>query len=232
MIDFHSHILPAIDDGSQDIITSLKMIEELSLNGIDTIILTPHFYPHKISLEKFLNNRETAFEKLISVTETKIKLILASETYLSDYIFNYDNISDLCVSEKYILTELPYSTDYLESTYNSVLRLINNFNVIPILAHIDRYPFLMKSSDNLHKFLDLGCLVQINISSLCNFFLRKKLLNYIENDYIHVIGTDFHRLPFDSKIYKKSLNIISKKIGEEYIQNFITNANNIIFPIN
>ena len=81
MIDFHSHILPAIDDGSQDIITSLKMIEELSLNGIDTIILTPHFYPHKISLEKFLNNRETAFEKLISVTETKVKLILASETY-------------------------------------------------------------------------------------------------------------------------------------------------------
>jgi protein-tyrosine phosphatase len=230
--DFHSHILPSVDDGAENISTSLKMIEELTENGISSIVLTPHFYPHKISLEKFLINRKAAYEKLMQELKNDnkdtVNFILASETYLNDFIFNYEDISGLCLNGgKYLLTELPYNSDMTTSVYNSIQRLINNFNVIPILAHIDRYPFLMKNPENLIDLMDMGCLCQMNIFSLCSFSLRKKLLDYIKNDYIHFLGTDFHKPPFETVNFKRALNFISKKIGDEYINILDKNTKNL-----
>jgi protein-tyrosine phosphatase len=166
-----------------------------------------------------------AYEKLMSAMKSdkkdSIDFILASETYLNEFIFNYDDISSLCLNGgKYLLTELPYNIDMTTSIYNNVQRLINNFNVIPVLAHIDRYPFLMKDQENLIELLNMGCLCQMNILSLCNFSIRKKLLDYIKKGYIHFLGTDFHKPPFDNVAFNKALKILSKKIGDDYINIF------------
>ena len=44
MIDFHSHFLPGIDDGSDSIAVSLAMLEAWRSQGIEEIVATPHFY--------------------------------------------------------------------------------------------------------------------------------------------------------------------------------------------
>ena len=54
MIDFHSHILPGIDDGSKNTQMSLAMIEEEKKQGVHTIVATPHFYADEDSVERFL----------------------------------------------------------------------------------------------------------------------------------------------------------------------------------
>lgn len=232
--DFHTHILPGIDDGAPDLKTSLLMIDELTENGIHNIALTPHFYPHKTSLKDFLTKRNDAYENLASEMKNKnkntVSFILASETYLNDFIFNYYDISALCLNgSKFLLTELPYNMHMTDSIYNSVKRLINNFNITPVLAHIDRYPFLVKKPENLIELIDMGCLCQMNIFSLCNFALRKKLLNYMKNGCIHFLGTDFHKPPFDSDRHKKALYLIASKIGENYIQTLDENVREIHF---
>ena len=44
VIDFHSHILPGIDDGSRNVETSIGMLRMCKEHGVDTMIATPHFY--------------------------------------------------------------------------------------------------------------------------------------------------------------------------------------------
>ena len=44
MVDIHTHILPGVDDGSRDIHTSLRMLLREQRDGVDKVILTPHFF--------------------------------------------------------------------------------------------------------------------------------------------------------------------------------------------
>ena len=65
--DYHSHILPNIDDGSDSIKTSLKMIKMMKQQGIGIIVATPHFYMHReVSLDSYLVKRQNAYEKLMA----------------------------------------------------------------------------------------------------------------------------------------------------------------------
>ena len=64
MIDFHAHILPGIDDGSRDTEMSQAMLEAEMSQGVNTVVLTPHFYAHRRSIGHFLEKRQHALEKL------------------------------------------------------------------------------------------------------------------------------------------------------------------------
>ena len=69
MIDFHTHILPGIDDGSRDTEMSLAMLEAEMSQGVNTVVLTPHFYAHRRSIGHFLEKRQHALEKLQQALE-------------------------------------------------------------------------------------------------------------------------------------------------------------------
>ena len=64
MIDFHTHILPGMDDGSKDVRESVSMLRLEGKRGIDTVCLTPHFYAEQNSPEQFLERRKRAWQKL------------------------------------------------------------------------------------------------------------------------------------------------------------------------
>ena len=66
MIDFHTHILPGMDDGSQATHESLQMLTLESEQGAQEILLTPHFYAHFDKISSFLERREYSFRKLRS----------------------------------------------------------------------------------------------------------------------------------------------------------------------
>ena len=63
-IDFHTHILPGMDDGAETVQQSIKMLRMLRKQGVDRVALTPHFYAHRESVDSFLDRRQTAFEQL------------------------------------------------------------------------------------------------------------------------------------------------------------------------
>ena len=66
MIDWHSHILPAMDDGSRDAEESRLMPELLKAQGIQTVVATPHFYANEESVETFLQRRHDSYERLLA----------------------------------------------------------------------------------------------------------------------------------------------------------------------
>ncbi|HBL85369.1 MAG: hypothetical protein A2Y17_11715 [Clostridiales bacterium GWF2_38_85] len=210
---------------------SLDMLCQLKTAGFDSVVLTSHFYPHKISLSNYYIEREKAIKKFVIALEGKSELphiYLGCELYLTPQIFNYSDINGLCLNKtNYILTELPDSKGYSEQTYQYVCRLMNDFSVIPVLAHIERYDFLLDEKI-LNKFIDLGCLTQINLTSLTQHEYKKKLLHFIEKGYISSIGTDSHSAPIKCMEIEEALSFINKRLGSDAINDITYRSERIL----
>lgn len=226
-IDFHTHILPQIDDGSPDLATSEEMLSCLKRQGVGAVVLTPHFYTDRESLPAFLRRREAAWEALIPIVEqAEMAAVLACEMHFSDYVFNYDDLSALCIREKFLLTELPYSFAFSEAQISKIGRLISTYNVTPVLAHIERYPELLKKRGCLDSLIEMGCLTQINLNALSSggMRLRKAILRLIQSNRIHVVGTDCHTRNSRPPLFEPGMQIIAKKLGESAVFRLAENA--------
>jgi protein-tyrosine phosphatase len=75
MIDFHTHVLPGIDDGSRDIAMTERMLEMEMEQGITRVIATPHFYAHRRSVDSFLERRSAAYEEVQKLLDKYSKMI-------------------------------------------------------------------------------------------------------------------------------------------------------------
>ncbi len=230
-IDFHTHILPAIDDGSPDLTTSADMLSSLKRQGVGTVVLTPHFYTDRESISSFLRRREAAWEALVPILgRSGMTAVLACEMHFSDYLFNSADLSALCIGEKFLVTELPYSFAFSEAQISKIGRLISTYNVTPILAHIERYPELLKKRGCLDQLLEMGCRTQINLSSLLNgsMRLRKTMLSLIQSSRIHVVGTDCHNMKSRPPCFEPGIQMIAKKLGENAVCLLAENAESVL----
>lgn len=228
LVETHCHILPGIDDGAPDIETSLKMIKKLQFQGAKAIILTPHYYSDSISLNDFLERRDNAYRELVNaLPQDSPKLIPAAEVYISQYLFSNENLERIAIGNSgYALIEHPFSSTFSQGSYDRLLNLNYEFGIKPILAHIERYPALMENEDLLDEYIEMGCLVQVNISSFtaASRHIRKKLFKYLETGRIHLIGSDCHNLSSRPPEYEKGVNEIIKKCGKEAIDILESNA--------
>lgn len=232
LVEMHSHIIPGIDDGSQHIETSLKMIAKLQEQGAEKIVLTPHYYSDDISLDDFLRRRYNAFNALLkALPPGSPKLIPAAEVYISRYLFNNDNLKELCIgSSNYALIEHPFSANFDENDYNRLMNLYYDYGIKPVLAHIERYRPLIEDTYLLEEFIEMGALVQVNINSFVDAprSVRKKLFKLLDTGHIHVIGSDCHNLDSRPPEYEKGIKAIIKKSGNEAVETLMYNANQLV----
>lgn len=232
LVEMHSHIIPGIDDGSQHIETSLKMIAKLQEQGAEKIVLTPHYYSDDISLDDFLRQRYNAFNALLkALPPGSPKLIPAAEVYISRYLFNNDNLKELCIgSSNYALIEHPFSASFDENDYNRLMNLYYDYGIKPVLAHIERYRPLIEDTYLLEEFIEMGALVQVNINSFVDAprSVRKKLFKLLDTGHIHIIGSDCHNLDSRPPEYEKGIKAIIKKSGNEAVETLMYNANQLV----
>ncbi|MBE5752913.1 MAG: hypothetical protein E7343_02470 [Clostridiales bacterium] len=195
MIDLHTHILPGIDDGARDVETSLALIKVEKEQGVQEIVFTPHYYGKKNSPEKFLENRQIAFEK-ISDKIDGIKFRLGAETYFDEMkIVPNGELCKLAIENtKYILLELPFTKSWSEKLIFRLRDFILDTDYTPIIAHVERYPAVRKNPAYLSLLSDLGCLFQVNTKS----FVFKKTKNLafamLKKGCISCLGSDTHNL--------------------------------------
>lgn len=230
-VDFHTHILPGIDDGSPDREISAEMLSCLKRQGIGTVVLTPHFYTDRESLSSFLVRREAAWESLAPVLgQTEMNAVLACEMHFSDYVFNSADISALCIRNKFLVTELPYSFVFSDIQISKIGRLISTYNITPVLAHIERYPELLKSRSLLDQLIEMGCRTQINLGALQNggIRLRRTILSLIQSQRVHVVGTDCHNMKSRPPSYEPGIRTICEKLGEDFIRLLNENAESML----
>ncbi len=222
MIDFHSHILPGIDDGAENLQQSDNMIKALMAQGVEHIVATPHYICHTCGLSKFLDMRKESYLSLLELDAAKkCKISLGSEVYIERGIAAVEGVQNLAIEgSNKILMEFPYSS-FERWTIDEVYNLCYSHKLTPILAHIERYLGYYSSSD-VDEILEMDdAIFQVNAISLCEKSRLKFILELIEGDYPVVIGSDAHNMISRIGDYKKGLEILKAKLSKKDFQRFI-----------
>ena len=197
MVDFHCHILPKMDDGSNSINTSLAMLRKEHTQGVNRVVLTPHFYCEEESIEAFLQRRKKAFSALqIAIsdqphTDDIPELCLGAEVAMSSALTHMD-LQPLCIAgTNVLLLELPY---YRRFRLKDVETIINRNDIQVVFAHIERFSRLW-NKETFAAVMELPVYKQINCASLCQAnWRRRQLLRWLTDGEVHLLGTDAHNL--------------------------------------
>lgn len=229
MIDFHSHILPGIDDGAKNSRMSLEMLSASLDAGVSTIIATPHCYiSADTGIQDFLKDRESSYKRLNAAAaeygEELPEIILGSEVRIYPDMCRNPELDKLCIANtNYILLEMPYEP-WKDWMYEEVYE-VSRMGLRPILAHLDRYVSLENDFSNLYS---IDALFQINASAFINKNQRRQVLEFFANDAAHVIGSDMHNMTTRPPNLAEAYDIIEKKFGWEYVDYLKHNSHRII----
>ena len=218
-IDFHTHILPDIDDGSESIEMSLEMLRIANENGAKTVILTPHIDATS-DFDEFLQIRNEKFEalkKAIKKSRQKCpKLLLGAEVMLDCPLSEMENIRSLCIEgTELLLLELPY-TQWNSWYKREIHNIITNHGVIPVLAHIERYMTSPKDIEKLEPLASMGAKFQINASSFLSFSGRRIIKALAPSGFISAIASDAHNLSNRSADISRALSTFKKKLSPDF----------------
>ena len=232
LYDMHTHILPAFDDGAKTVEDSISLIESLRKQGVTNICLTPHFYTNERSLESFLEKRERVFNRFKPYIPDDINIVLGTEVFVTSYLFNNDDLSQITYGKsKYILTEFPYDIQFSEKDLQWIYILMQNHGLIPVIPHVERYPYLMDHNDMIRELKDLGVMIQTNAAKYIDkapFFKKRKLLKMISGGLIDILGTDTHSFVHSTpEDYSAACKTITEKCGRHALRTMMNNSKKI-----
>lgn len=198
MIDFHSHILPNVDDGPDTVQDSLTMLRRAFLQGVDAFVSTSHFYSDEECPAEFLKRRDMAADQLKQAMffspMVYPKVVLGAEVLYFPGISDADGIEQLRIgNSRCILIEPPMAA-WSDDMLDDIQQLRYHFDLIPVIAHVDRYMSMLKDNSLMDRVLQRKLLVQVNGSYFLNPKTKKAAFENLKAGKIHLIGSDCHNM--------------------------------------
>lgn len=196
MIDIHSHIIPGIDDGSRSMEMTLEMLRTAEQCGINEVFATPHYLLEygeaKINeVKEYVKNiNEILKEENINIKIYSGQEVYFTENIISDYIAG--NIGTLNDS-RYMLIE--FDMRKLEENIIDYLYELQIKGITPIIAHVERYKYIMQKPELINRFIGEGYLFQLNSGSIEGKFgaeVQKTAKLFLNNGIYNFIGSDAH----------------------------------------
>jgi len=195
--DMHSHLLPGIDDGSEDMENSIELISALHSMGYKKLVTTPHiFWDMYKNTTEIIREKQSLVQAELQLRGIDIQLEAAAEYYIDEHfeeLIAKDDI--LSFGDKYVLFELSFDTEqinYKRAVFNLQL---NGYK--PILAHPERYEYWHSNFSKYEDVADRGILIQINTNCLTGHYgpaVKRIAERLIEADLVDFIGTDTHHV--------------------------------------
>lgn len=230
--DFHTHILPRLDDGSKSLEQSLQMLQMEAQAGVKRVVFTPHFYPHESSISEFLLERDFAYHRLLNAVK---EIPGMPEMYLGAEVYFYRGMADSKELKKltiagspYILIEMP-TGEWTEGMYEE-LTALHRRGLYPIIAHLDRYITPLKTRGIPERLAKLPVLVQMNTDALESVWSRRQFIKYLKKDMVHLVGTDCHNCTTRSPQMQKVMKWI-EPLGEQTMQRIRAYEDSILSPL-
>ena len=218
MIDFHSHILPCVDDGSRSEEESIELLRMLREQSVDTVFMTPHFYADHHMPDAFFAKRREAMARLrraLPVGESFPELRLGAEVL---YFYGIERMEALpefkLEGTDLLLLEMPV-VPWSEHTVKELIHLSCRGDLVLMIAHIERYYSLQKPSV-WERLLDAGILMQVNADFFVRPKTRRKALRMLRKEQIHLIGSDCHSLVHRPPRIGEATEIIRDKLGDSF----------------
>ena len=231
VVDFHSHILPGIDDGSKSVEESLELLRMEKAQGIGCVVATPHFYPNYDSPGDFLarrNRSEKQLREAMAKEDGLPKVIVGAEVYFFRGMSQSEQLPELTIGEsKCILIEMP-PAPWSEEIYRELENIWEKWGITPIVAHIDRYIRPFRTYGIPKRLSRLPVLVQAN----ADFFLEKATagmaLRMLKKDQIQLLGSDCHNLTSRKPNLGAALEKVRQKLGDGMVEEISVLASEIL----
>ena len=195
MIDFHTHILPGVDDGSKNLDESLQLLQMEQQQGIDIVVLTPHYYSSQNSPEVFFRRRYQSWRLLRGAWKPGMpSLLLGAEVEFFDGITTLANLQDFCIQRtSLLLLEMPFC-----SWSERIIRIVEELNgtggIQIVLAHVERYLSFQGNAQALKRLRQGSILMQVNASFFEGWLSRRKALSMLDKGMVQFLGSDCHNL--------------------------------------
>ena len=227
IIDIHMHVLPDVDDGSQSLAESTRMIRSSYEQGVRYAFCTSHSYMayrDESSREHSYDMRNELGHHLFKDGyKVGIRLYMGSEVAydtrdISDTIHKLnEGIIPTMNRTKFVLGDFwPTDFDYSEAEY--VVKALLNAGYIPILAHVERYK--MTSAETIKALRDMGAYIQINAYSVAeerNLITKNRAIEMLDNKLVDFIGSDAHRITHRPPMVEAGVKFMYENYDEEYI---------------
>jgi protein-tyrosine phosphatase len=197
--DMHSHLIPAIDDGSDSLETTVELIKGMQAMGYRKLITTPH-----IQGEFYKNTPEIILQGLERVKRELARQNIVIEMegaaeYLIDDKFEekYKSGNLLTFGKKHLLVELSYFNEHPNLKQYLFDLQIDGYKII--LAHPERYSYWFSNFRKYDEMKDRGILFQININSLTGYYseeVKKMAERFIDQGMVDLAGSDMHNMHY------------------------------------
>ena len=194
--DIHTHVLPGVDDGAQNMDMALEMLKNAVASDVAVLVTTPHCnvpgtegnYASDRLWQRFLQLREAA-------TGLPIELVSGAEVRVTEKL-------PLLLREKklptlnggrYLLTEFP--RDFPREKFYGALQTITDCGYVPLVAHPERYDAVCKEPEQVAQWLDLGSHLQVTAGSVLGNYGRKVKQTadfLLRNDFVCCVASDAH----------------------------------------
>ena len=223
MIDIHNHIVWGLDDGASSIEDSLAMLGAAWQDGITDIVATPHantqhqFHAAALGLrtEELTRRREGA-----PVIHRGCEFHLSSD----NIALLLDRPSSYTINAgPYLLLEFPDL--HMGRHVESILRQLLDLGIVPIVAHPERNPLLLRNFDRLESWIELGCLVQLTARSITGGFggpSRSAAFGLLNRGLVHVVATDAHDPQYRPPLLSAAYQAVRVRFGRDLAEILFT----------
>ena len=234
IIDFHSHILPGIDDGARNLDTSMAMLEQIREQKVDYMVATPHFYASKDRIDSFLAKRANAWELLNGAIKERQfqnapQFFLGSEVAFFEGISRAEQIDSLTIGDtNLLLLEMPF-VPWTMQNVREVEKLISDRKLHVIIAHLERFIWMPGNKKMIQSLLELPVTVQINAESFLEWKHRRALLKMFRDGTAHILGSDCHGAHHRVPNLLEGRMVIEKKAGAEVLHRMDMQGEKLLF---
>ena len=225
LTDFHSHVLPRLDDGSKSIEESYEMLKRMGAQGVKRVVASPHFYANDQGVDEFLEKRAAAYAALSSVLGQNLpQLALGAELRYYEGVSRLEGLLKLCIQgTPLLLLEMP-ERRWGEYVLRELTSLACRGDLRIVLAHVERcIPF--QSPATVQQLVEAGVLMQLNAEAFKGFFEKRRALKLLKQGKVQFIGSDTHNLTDRAPNIDIATESVRNKLGEEFLQGLVSFGN-------
>lgn len=231
MIDFHSHILPGIDDGSESLAESIEMLRREAGQGITHVVCTPHFYPRYDRPQAFLERRdraEAALREEMKKHSGLPELRVGAEVRYFRGIADSEFVKQLTIRDTPCIMVEMVSSPWQSHAYEELAQIRRRWGITPIVAHVDRYISPWRTYGIPGRLKELPVLVQANADFFLQSSTRRMALRLLREGNIQLLGSDCHNVTDRSPNLGAALDVIRTRLGEEALTRIIENGSKVL----
>ena len=223
MIDFHSHVLPDMDDGAQTAEEGLAMLRESRRQGVELVCATPHFYADEEDPASFLRRRGeawSAIQRAMDRKESWPEIRLGAEVLYFPGMSVAEELRGLTLEGTPFLLIEPPMMPWSETMLEEIEECGATLRCIPVIAHVDRYMRVLEDNTLMERLSRRRVLVQFNASAFVRESFREQAMKRLRADQIHFLGSDCHDMDLRRPNLGDAANIIRQAGGEQLFRTF------------